>query len=68
MKNKYIAKATSLFCTLMIAIYSFAQDGELLDIDISINEPEWYEKPLVWVGVAVFLLILVLILRKGKKG
>ncbi|WP_159439228.1 hypothetical protein [Algoriphagus halophilus] len=48
------------------SLTSFAQDGGL-DIDVSIGEPEWYEQTWVWVvGVAVFVLILVAILRKRK--
>ena len=43
-----------------------AQDGGL-DIDIDVDKKEWYEQPWAWVvGAAVFILLLVAILRGGK--
>ena len=51
---------------LMISFKIFAQDGGL-DVDIDIGKPEWYEQPWVWVvGGAVFILILVALLRKKR--
>ncbi|WP_373400392.1 hypothetical protein V8V91_12745 [Algoriphagus halophilus] len=48
------------------SLTSFAQDGGL-DIDVNIGEPEWYQQTWVWVvGAAVFVLILVALLRKRK--
>lgn len=50
-----------LLCAALLMNFSaFAQ----LDVDIDLGKPEWYENPLVWVGAAAFLLILVLLLRK----
>ncbi|SIN97033.1 hypothetical protein SAMN05444394_2603 [Algoriphagus halophilus] len=69
MKNQLIKYTQNLFLVMMAmtaSLTSFAQDGGL-DIDVSIGEPEWYEQTWVWVvGVAVFVLILVAILRKRK--
>ena len=57
------SKITALFAVLALSVTTaFAQ----LDIDVDINKNEWYENPYIWVGVAVFLLILALIAR-GKK-
>ena len=51
---------------LMISFQIFAQDGGL-DVDIDIGKPEWYEQPWVWVvGGAVFILILVALLRRKR--
>jgi hypothetical protein len=55
--------------TLLLSVaslLSFAQDKGL-DVDINIKkENEWYQQPWVWiVGAAVFVLILVALLR-GK--
>lgn len=52
-------------------ILAVAQDKGL-DVDINIkDESEWYQQPWVWVvGAAVFILLLVALLRRGspKKG
>lgn len=68
---KRIIKQTGFL--LMAAIFSFqswAQDKKL-DVDINVNkkESDWYQQPWVWiVGGAVFILILVALLRgRGKK-
>ena len=46
---------------LMTQLTAFAQ----IDVDIDLGgKQEWYENPYVWVGVGVFLLVLVLLLRK----
>ena len=39
-----------------------------LDIDVDIDKKEWYEQPWAWVvGAAVFILILVALLRRPRK-
>ena len=57
---------TVLFCC--ISVVMFAQDKGA-DIDISVKkESEWYQNPIVWViGGAVFILLLVALLRGGEK-
>ena len=52
------------------SILSFAQDKGL-DVDINVNkENEWYQQTWVWiVGGAIFVLLLVALLRGNtKKG
>jgi len=46
----------------------FAQDKKV-EIDIGVNkEPVWYQQPWAWVlGAAIFILLLVALLRGGKK-
>lgn len=53
---------------LLSTIYGRAQDKKI-DIDIGVNkEPVWYQQPWAWVlGAAIFILLLVLLLRGGKK-
>ncbi|HYF30408.1 MAG TPA: hypothetical protein VD993_04765 [Chitinophagaceae bacterium] len=53
---------------LLFALKLFAQDGGL-DVDINVNKDPWYGKPWVWiVGGAVFVLLLVALLRSGKRN
>lgn len=51
------------------SVKSFAQDKGLdIDLDINKNEDDLFAKPWVWIfGAAVFILILVALLRSGKK-
>ena len=43
--------------------------GQKVEIDIGVNkEPVWYQQPWAWViGAAIFILLLVALLRGGKK-
>lgn len=52
----------------LLAIASFAQDKGV-DVDINVKkESQWYQQPWIWiVGAAVFILLLVAILRGGKR-
>ena len=56
---------------LMGAILSFQLLAQEKGIDVDINvkkESNWYQQPWVWVaGGAVFILILVALLRGGGK-
>ena len=69
MKNqlkKYSERILLMAMTLFASVSAIAQDGGL-DIDVDLGKPEWYEQPWVWVvGAAVFILILVALLRKKK--
>lgn len=69
MKNQLIKYTQNLYLLIIAmttSLTSFAQDGGL-DIDVNIGEPEWYQQTWVWVvGAAVFVLILVALLRKRK--
>jgi hypothetical protein len=52
---------------LMFSAVAFAQEKK---VEISIGKKNnWYEQPWAWVvGAAVFILLLVAILRSGKKN
>lgn len=49
-------------------VVAFAQEKGV-DIDVNLKkESAWYESPVVWViGGAVFILLLVALLRGGEK-
>jgi hypothetical protein len=52
---------------LFLNLIAFAQEGGL-DIDIDLNnEPMWYESIWLWIGLAIFIIIIVAIVSAGKK-
>ena len=69
MKNqlkKYSHNVFLFLMTMLFSVAAFAQDGGL-DIDVNIGKEEWYQQPWAWVvGGAIFVLILVALLRKKK--
>jgi len=65
LKNKLFL----LLLTLCTAVTGFAQDKKL-DVDINLNKDnqQWYTQPWVWiVGGAIFILLLVALLKSGRK-
>ena len=52
---------TAFALTFLIAVAS-AQDDALIDIDI--DKTEWYENPILWIGVAAFFIILIVVTRR----
>ena len=53
---------------LLFSLKLFAQDKGV-DVDINVNKGQWYQQPWAWiVGGAVFILLLVALLRSGKKA
>lgn len=66
-KFKWAHAGLAVAMMLLFAMKLFAQDGGL-DVDINVGKEEWYEKPWVWiVGGALFILLLVALLRGGNK-
>lgn len=66
--NSQLTKQAALFLTFIIFnVTALAQDGKLLDIDIDINKKEWYENPYVWVGLGIFIILLVAVSRINRK-
>ena len=59
---------TTFFLSCFLSAILFAQDKGL-DVDINVKkESAWYQNPVVWViGGAVFILLLVALLRGGEK-
>ena len=46
---------------LLLSSVAGAQDA-LIDIDI--DKTEWYENPILWVGVAAFFILLIVLTRR----
>jgi hypothetical protein len=68
----YIQKLKGLFAVVLMALLSLfagAQESGGADIDVNINKGgEWYQQTWVWiVGGALFILLLVAILRGGSR-
>ena len=59
----------SLFVLSLISVLGYAQEGGGADIDVNINKGgDWYQQTWVWiVGGALFVLLLVAILRGGSR-
>ena len=72
MLNAIIKKTATIPAMILLSFLSlqaFAQEKGV-DIDINVNKKEndWYKQPWVWVlAGAVFILLLVAILRGNKK-
>ena len=72
---KSLSNAFSKFITiclsLLLSISVFAQEGGGADINVDINKDgggDWYTQPWVWiVGGALFILLLVALLRGGGR-
>ncbi|MBC7874318.1 MAG: hypothetical protein H7Y01_10000 [Ferruginibacter sp.] len=67
--NTIIRKGMLSAMTALLALQTWGQEKGLdVDIDINKKESNWYQQPWVWiVGGAVFILILVALLRGGGK-
>ena len=63
--NRFMMIMFSLF----VAVAAFAQDTKKLDVDINTNSGGgFFASPWVWVvGAAVFILLLVALLRGGGR-
>ena len=61
-------RLTAFILFSCISILTFAQDKGV-DVDINLKkESAWYQNPIVWViGGAVFILLLVALLRGGER-
>lgn len=64
---KWMNTALATAMMLLFALKLFAQDKKV-DVDINVGkQSQWYTQPWVWVvGGAVFILLLVALLR-GRK-
>jgi len=67
--NGIIRSMSLLFMATLLSFLSFAQEKGV-DVNINVNKKssDWYQQPWVWiVGGAVFILLLVALLRGGGK-
>ncbi len=73
MINQMATKMTVLFLSLLLSVTVLAQDGGGgADIKVDVNKNsgggDWYTSPWVWViGAALFILLLVALLRGNKR-
>ncbi len=60
-------QVTLTLVSCLVSLLSFAQDKGL-DVDINVKKDnEWYQQPWTWiVGGAIFVLLLVALLRSGS--
>lgn len=57
----------ALALMLLFALKLFAQEKQV-DIDVNLNKGAWYTQPWAWiVGGAIFILLLVALLRSGRR-
>jgi len=61
-------RLTTTLLSSFLSVVLFAQEKGI-DVDINVKkEQAWYQNPIVWViGGAVFILLLVALLRGGEK-
>lgn len=72
MKNllQRVARALAVvFFTLVVFLPVANAQDKKVEIDIGVDkEPVWYQQPWAWVlGAAIFILLLVALLRGGRK-
>ena len=67
--KKVFNRLSLLMATLVLSLYSFAQEKKVdIDINTKSENDNFFMQPWVWVlGGAVFILLLVALLKSGKK-
>ena len=67
MKTYAIARrALMVLTSFFMAAFAMAQES--IDVDVNAKDGGWYSAPWVWVvGAAVFVLLLVALLRGGSR-
>jgi len=67
--RRYFPKLFFVLNNLLIALVNFAQDKKEIDVNVNSNKNNFWGQPWIWVvGAAVFILLLVAILRSGRRG
>lgn len=57
-------KSGVLLLSLATSLGLYAQDGDAgLDVDITVDNPAWYQNVYLWIGIAAFVIIIALIAR-----
>ena len=63
----YFYKALLVFASFFIGVVILAQEKTEVDINVNKKDSSWYGQPWVWiVGAAVFIIIIVALLRGGS--
>lgn len=69
MKRWMLPKISLAVFAMLSSCYLLAQETKKVDVDINLNKDSggtWYQQPWVWVvGGAIFILLLVAMLRGG---
>jgi hypothetical protein len=67
--KKYIKSLQLFFFSLLVSVFALAQEKEI-NVDIGTEKNDnFFGQPWVWVvGAAVFILLLVAILRSGNRS
>lgn len=69
--SNIVLRTSLFFAGLFMGLVSFAQDKSAdIKVDVNTNKgSNWYAQPWVWiVGGAVFVLLLVALLRGGNRA
>jgi hypothetical protein len=65
----FAQKLFLIVASALIATITFAQDKKEIDVNVNSNKSNFWGQPWVWVvGAAVFILLLVAILRGGRRN
>jgi len=64
-----LIRLIALFLSILTSTVVWAQDKGLdIDVDVDKGGDNWYNNPILWIiGGAVFILLLVALLRGGSK-
>ena len=67
--KQLVQKISFLLLAISSSIFVWAQDKDLkVDVDVNKGGGDWYTQPWVWaIGAAVFIIIIVAILKGGGK-
>ena len=65
----FAQKLLSIGASALVATVVFAQDKKEIDVNVNSNKSNFWGQPWVWVvGAAIFILLLVAILRGGRRN
>jgi len=65
----FAKKLLLVVASALLATITFAQDKKEIDVNVNSNKSNFWGQPWVWVvGAAIFILLLVAILRGGRRG
>jgi len=65
----FAQKLLLVVASALLATITFAQDKKEIDVNVNSNKSNFWGQPWVWVvGAAVFILLLVAILRGGRRS
>jgi cell division protein FtsW (lipid II flippase) len=65
----YAQKLFLMVASALLATITVAQDKKEIDVNVNSNKNNFWGQPWVWViGAAIFILLLVAILRGGRRS